>query len=87
MTFVNTAARLITDYRIHFKILIISFKAINGMTPSYLSNLVSVRSSNVYSLRSNDTVLLDRPRGVIPTTLGARSFPAACGSQSSGRTP
>ena len=64
-------------YRIHFKILVITFKAINGMIPSYLSNLISIRSSTVYSLCSNDTILLDRPKGVMRTTLGAHSFHAA----------
>ena len=64
-------------YRIHFKILVIIFKATNGMAPSYLSNLIGIRSSTVYSLRSNDTKLLDGPKGVMRTTLGARSFHAA----------
>ena len=38
-------------YRIHFKILILTFKAIYNMSPSYISNLVSIKSGSVYSLR------------------------------------
>ena len=38
-------------YRLYFKILIITFKAIYNMSPSYISNLVSAKSCSVYSLR------------------------------------
>ena len=65
------------NYRIQFKILMISFKAIHGMAPSYLSNLICIRSSSRYSLRNNDTMFLERPKGVMRTTLGARSFHAS----------
>ena len=51
-------------YRIHFKILILTFKAIYNMSPSYISNLVSIKSGSVYSLRSNSSLILDRPKGV-----------------------
>ena len=61
------------NHRIQFKILMITFKAIHGMAPSYLSNLICIRSSSRYSLR-NDTIFLERPKGVMRTTLGARSF-------------
>ena len=65
------------NYRIQFKILMITFKAIHGMAPSYLSNLICIRSSSRYSLRNNDTIFLERPKGVMRTTLGARSFHAS----------
>ena len=65
------------NYRIQFKILMIAFKAIHGMAPSYLSNLICIRSSSRYSLRNNDTIFLERPKGVMRTTLGARSFHAS----------
>ena len=65
------------DYGIQCKIWMITFKAIHGMAPSYLSNLVCIRSSSRYSLRSNDTKFLERPKGVMRTTLGARSFHAS----------
>ena len=56
---------------------LITFKAIHGMSPCYISNLVSIRSCSAYSLRSNYTVFLDRPEGRMLTTLGSRSFYAA----------
>ena len=65
------------NYRIPFKILIITFKAIHGMAPSYLRNLICIRSSSRYSLRNNATIFLERPKGVMRTTLGARSFHAS----------
>ena len=65
-------------YRIYFKILTITFKAIHGMSPSYISDLVSIRSCSAYSLRSNYTIVLERPMGrMLATQLGARSFYAA----------
>ena len=33
--------------------------------------------SSRYSLRNNDTIFLERPKGVMRTTLGARSFHAS----------
>ena len=64
-------------YRIYFKILILTFKAIHNMSPSYTSNLVSIKSCSAYSLRSNSSLILDRAKGRILSTLGARSFYAA----------
>ena len=64
-------------YRIHFKILIITFKAIYNISPSYICNLVSIKSCSDYSLRSNKSLFLDRPKGRMLSTLGARSFYAA----------
>ena len=40
-------------HRIYFEILIITFKAMYNMSPSYKSKLVSIKSCSVYSLRSN----------------------------------
>ena len=65
------------NYRIHFEILMITFKAIHGMASSYLSNLISIRLSSRYSLRNSDTIFLECPKGVMRTTLGARSFYAS----------
>ena len=64
-------------YRIYFKILILTFKANYNMSPSYISNLVSIKSCSVYSLRSNSSLFLDRLKGRMLSTLGARSFYAA----------
>ena len=38
-------------YRIHFKILLLTFRAIHGMAPHYISNLINVRQPVSYSLR------------------------------------
>ena len=50
------------NYRIQFKILMITFKAIHGMAPSYLSNLICIRSSSRYSLCNNDIIFLEMPK-------------------------
>jgi hypothetical protein len=42
-------------YRIDFKVLLLTFKAIHGMAPQYSSNLISLRKSNRYSLCSSNT--------------------------------
>ena len=47
------------EYRISFKVLIITFKAIHGATPEYLSNLISKMCT--YSLRSNAGIPLELP--------------------------
>ena len=65
------------NYRIQFKILMITFKAIHGTAPSYVSYLICIRSSSRYLLRNNATIFLERPKGVMRTTVGARSFHAS----------
>ena len=47
------------------------------MSPSYISNLVSIKSCSVYSVRSNSLLIFDPPKERILSTLGARSFEAA----------
>ena len=47
--------------RIDYKILLLTFKCIYGQAPTYLSDLISIKSNSLYNL----------------TTLGARSFSAA----------
>ena len=49
--------------RIDYRILIITFKAIYGTAPKYISDLVTLRPNFKYSLRSNDKFLL------LPTTI------------------
>ena len=44
-------------FRIDFKIILITFKVINGMAPKYLSELISLRPNSSYSLRSNNKLL------------------------------
>jgi hypothetical protein len=45
-------------YRIQFKIIIITFKAIHSTAPSYLQDLVNCTKHSRYSLRSNDEILM-----------------------------
>ena len=59
-------------YRVIFKLLLLTYKALNGLAPCYLSDLLSYRSS-CYSLRSVTNKLLVEPRAKL-TTYGFRSF-------------
>ena len=45
-------------FRIDYKIIIITYKAIHGTAPNYLSSLVDLKSNFSYNLRSNDKYLL-----------------------------
>ena len=62
---------------IDYKILLLTFKCIYGLAPTYLSDLISIKSNSLYNLRSTGKLLLDHPKGKMLTTLGARSFSAA----------
>ena len=62
-------------YRIDFKVSLLTFKALYGLTPPYISELTSVKdTSSRYSLRSNNGILLNFPTCKSFTTLGDRSF-------------
>ena len=63
--------------RIHFKILILVFKAIHGLAPPYISDLITVKPKSSYHLRSNSSLLLEPPKEKMLSTLSARSFYAA----------
>ena len=63
------------DYRIIYKILLLVYKAINGFSPSYISNLLSFNSSS-YSLRSCSNKLLQVPRSNLKS-YGDRRFSIA----------
>ena len=52
---------LLVEYCITYKILLLVYKAINGLSPSYISNLLSFCTSS-YSLRSCSNKLLQVPR-------------------------
>ena len=60
-----------------FKILILTFKAIHGLAPEYISDLISVKDVSKYSLRSNGGLLLHQPGAKLRKTLGDRSFTSA----------
>ena len=64
--------------RIDFKILVITFKILNGLAPKYLQNLVKVMEPSKYNLRRKDSgVLLARPPRILKKTMGDRAFQAA----------
>ena len=57
--------------RIQFKILLITFKAIHGLAPKYLRDLLTLKSS-LYNLRSSGSILLFM-QAVQSKTLGDRA--------------
>lgn len=63
-------------YGIDFKDLLLLFKAMNGLAPVYVSDLLSIRDSG-RSLRSSDQRLLDVSRAKLKTR-GDRAFAIAC---------
>ena len=67
--------------RIQFEILLLTFKSIHGLSPPYISKLVTVKPKSSYSLRLNNT-LLQYSQQKILTKLGARSFATAQSSHS-----
>jgi hypothetical protein len=66
-------------FRVNFKILLITFKAIHGLDPSYIAELIMIKSSTTgrYPLRSNKELLLKPPLCKTYTTLGDRAFTAS----------
>ena len=62
---------------IDYKILLLAFKCIYDLVPTYLSDLISIKLNSLYNLRFTGKLLLDHPKGKMLTTLGARSFSAA----------
>ena len=48
--------------RVQFKMLILVFKAINGLAPNYISNLVNILYPSKYLLRQNNEMVKPRKR-------------------------
>ena len=65
-------------FRIDSKILLLTFKALHGLSPKYISDLVSVKKGSNYCLQSNNKVCLEYPKCKMLKTLGGRSF--LCGA-------
>ena len=61
-------------YHIQFKILLLTFKAIHGNAPSYISDLISVKDNYTYSLRSSNSTTLNYSSICPSNTLDDRSF-------------
>ena len=75
---------LITDlhwlplrYRVNFKILLLTFKALYGMAPSYMTDLIHTKTNTRYLLHSNEGVLLTHPSGRMKKSFGDKSFSVA----------
>ena len=69
---ISTAA-LAVSFRNNFKILLLTFKAIHELAPSFINELVKIKPLNSkYRLRSNDGILLSHPNVKTLTTLGDR---------------
>ena len=64
------------EYRITYKILLITFKAQQGLAPQYISDLISSRSPGRSGLRSRGKNLLMECSSRLKT-FGARSYAAA----------
>ena len=50
------------QHRVHFKILILTFKAIHGLVPKYIIEIINIKPRSIYNLRSNQSLLLDHPK-------------------------
>ena len=62
----------------NFKILLLTFKAIHELAPSYINNLVKIKPLNSrYRLRSNDRILLWHPNFKTLTSLAHHTFVAS----------
>ena len=66
------------SFRINFRILLLTFKAIHELAPSYNNNLVKIKRLNSrYGLRSNDGILLSHPNFKTLISPGDRAFVAS----------
>ena len=64
--------------RIQFKILLFTYKALNGLAPAYITELLKLKTIPRYNLgSSDDKLLLQHPNIRTLATLGDRSFTAA----------
>ena len=62
-------------YKIIFKILLLTYKALNGLAPDYIKDLLKYNDSR-RTLRSSNNRLLDEPRANLKT-YGERAFSVA----------
>ena len=66
-------------YRIEFKTLLLIFKGLHGMAPSYIQDMLAPSKSKRYAMRSNKACLLKVPK-FKHDTFGGRAF-AICGTR------
>jgi hypothetical protein len=58
-------------------VLTLTFKAIHGLSPTYITDLIKVKEQSRYNLSSNKELLLAAPSLRLHPTLGDRSFSSA----------
>ena len=75
--FCHITLTLFSLHCIDFKICLLTFKAIYRFAPSYLCELITVKESQCYSLRSSSELLLLMPSRITKKTLGDRAFQVA----------
>ena len=59
--------------RVEFKILLLTYKAVHGPAPAYLTDMVQLRRGSAYSLRADAALYLQEPRTKCKS-FGDRSF-------------
>ena len=65
-------------FRIEFKLLILAFRAIHGLAPQYITDLINIKQQfGRMMLRSQSELQLLPPRTITKKTLGDRSFMAS----------
>ena len=64
-------------FRIDFKILLLTFKAIYGHAPGYLIDLIAIKEQPRCNLRSASGLILKYPSLKLKKTLGDRAFSSA----------
>ena len=64
-------------FRIIFKVNLLTFKALHGLAPAYLSDIMLFKGDSNYNLRSNFSYLLARPAIRSAKTTGDRAFSVA----------
>ncbi len=60
-------------FRVDFKAALLVYKALNGMSPQYIADMLSFKSEGSHHIRSDDRFLLQIPR-TNAKTLGDRTF-------------
>ena len=66
--------------RIKYKLLLMTYKALHGLSPEYIQSLAQVKKKSRYNLRSNDELLLAPPTFKSNKTTGDRAFQVAARS-------
>ena len=61
-------------FRVIFKILTLTFKAIHGLPPKYMADLIAIKNHSCYNLRSSKELLLAHTPNKLKPTLGVRTF-------------